>query len=326
MIFCYNPFRMKIGILSRNRHLYSTRRLLEASRSLGHEPTVVDTLAVAVEIRGNDDDKIRLIRHRPASVSAAVWGLSSQAAVFLPHFDAIIPRIGATVTEYGVAVVRQFEMRRILTTATAEGIASSRDKLHSLQLMSRLGLPTPRTAVVSQHDSLGVAIRAVGGLPVILKVIQGTQGRGVILVRNMATAEAVLERLRSARQRLLVQEFLAEASGRDVRVIVVDDRCVAAMERRAAHDDFRANLHLGGTAVPFQLDAATTMLAIRAAQAHGLRVAGVDIITSNRGNLVLEVNSSPGLEGIERVTSVDVATEIVRFLEKEHRQHAAGAV
>lgn len=314
---------MKIGILSRNKNLYSTRRLLDASRYRGHETTVVDTMAIAVEVRRSNDEKIRFVKSRPPTISSGAWGFSQRAVAFLPFLDAVIPRIGTTITEYGVAVVRQFEMRQVLTTASSQGIARSRNKLHSLQLMHQFGLPTPKTAVLAQRDSLGVAIRAVGGFPIIIKVIQGTQGRGVILARNMVTAEAVLDRLKPVKQQLLIQEFVQEANGRDIRIIVVGNRCVAAMERRAPQDDFRANLHLGGTAVAIQPDTEITKLALEAARVHGLSVAGVDIIASGRGNLVLEVNSSPGLEGIERVTGADVATDVIRFLEATHRKNGS---
>lgn len=313
---------MRIGILSRNQSLYSTRRLLEAAQQRQHEATVIDTLAVAVEVNPLAADvDIQLIQPRPPTISPGLWGFSRRSVTPLPAFDAIIPRIGTKVTAYGLAVVRQFESHNILTTASSQAIAQSRDKLYSLQLMQRAQIPIPRTAVLARPDSLAVAIRAVGGFPVIIKVIKGTQGRGVILARNMATAVAVYDKLRTVKKQLLVQEFIAEAAGRDTRVIVVGNQCVAAMERHAPGNDFRANLHLGGTAVSRTLDPETEALALKAARAHGLAVAGVDIVNSDRGSLVLEVNSSPGLEGIETVTDVDVADYIVRYLEHQYRNH-----
>ena len=184
---------MRIGILSRNRNLYSTRRLLAAGRDRHHDTSVVDTLAIAVEINNGDDLGVKVMLNHPRTIAAGVWGLSRHALKRLAPFDAVIPRIGTTVTEYGLAVVRQFESRQVITTASSQGIAQSRDKLHSLQILHRAGLPTPRTAVIAKPESLSMAIKAVGGLPVILKLAQGTQGRGVILARNLATAVAVVE-------------------------------------------------------------------------------------------------------------------------------------
>ena len=307
---------MRIGILSRNKNLYSTRRLLDEGRNRGHDTHVVDTLSIAVEINTTNQKEIKLLLARPATISAGVWGLSGRATRRLSPFDAIIPRIGTTVTEYGLAVVRQFENQQAITTASSEGIAQSRDKLNSLQIMNQAGLPTPRTAVIAKPESLSMAIRAVGGLPVILKLAQGTQGRGVILVRNLVTAKAVVDKLRRSQQQILVQEFIEEAHGADKRVIVVGNQCVAAMERRASNGEYRSNLHLGGTAVPINLDEQTTQLALLAAQAHGLAVAGIDILDSARGPLILEINSSPGLEGIEHFANKNVAKEIIKYLER----------
>jgi ribosomal protein S6--L-glutamate ligase len=238
-------------------------------------------------------------------------------ALRLPPADALIPRIGASVTAYGLAVVRQFEAAGVLTTASSRAIARSRDKLQSMQLMSQAGLPIPQTAVLAHPEMLFAAVEAVGGLPVIMKLIQGTQGRGVILARYMSTVVAVLEKVREHQQQILVQEFIGEADGSDVRVIVAGDRCVAAMERSAPTGEFRSNLHRGGTATVVTLDARMAQLAVQAAQVHGLKVAGVDLIRSDRGPLVLEVNSSPGLEGIEQATGVDVAGAIVSLLERK---------
>lgn len=315
---------MKIGILSRNPNLYSTQRLRQAGQQHGHQMHVVDTLSIIVEMGTADSDTlIKSVNQRPSTMSPAVWGLSSRAVRYLAPFDAIIPRIGTTITDYGLAVVRQFESRHVLTTATAAGIACSRDKLVSLQLMADAGIPTPKTAVLTLAESLGVAMHTIGGPPAIIKINHGTQGRGVILVRNMATAAAVFEKLHMSPQQLLLQEFLPEAEGRDTRIIVVGDTCIAAMERRAPRGDFRSNLHLGGTAVSVKLNDTHRELALAAAKAHNLAIAGVDIIQSSRGPLVLEVNSSPGLEGIEKTTGKDVAGHIIRYLEEQLAANAS---
>lgn len=298
---------MKIGILSRNKNLYSTRRLLQVAQQRGHRVWVIDTLRVAVEIGAAEEPLIR---------GKVLTGALLPRLQFLPPLDAVIPRIGSSITQQGLAVVRQFEMQGVLTTATAEAIACSRDKLHSLQQMAVSGLPVPKTAVISQPEGLFAAIQMVGGLPVVLKSARGTQGQEVILASTMSAANQGVVQLRRLGRQVLVQQFVAEAAGRDLRVIVVGDRCVAAMERTAVLGDFRANLHRGGTAVPVQLPAATEKLAVAAARAHGLSIAGVDLINSANGPLLLEVNSSPGLEGIERVTGANVAGEILQFLEE----------
>ncbi|MCI0393944.1 MAG: RimK family alpha-L-glutamate ligase [Chloroflexi bacterium] len=296
---------MKIGILSRNIALYSTRRLAQAVRQRGHQVCVINTLKVAVSL--ND----RGARMNPAARAA------------LPNVTAIIPRIGASVTFYGLAVVRQFEARGVLTTASSQAIAWSRDKLHSLQVMNSAGLPIPKTTVVAHPADILPAIEAAGGLPVIIKLIRGTQGRGVFLVAELHIVESIWKTLHRLKEQMLVQEFIREARGQDVRLIVVGNRCVAAMQRTAVAGEFRSNLHRGGTAAPAAPDTHTSELAIQAARVHGLGVAGVDILQSARGPLVLEVNSSPGLEGIERTTGVDVAGEMVAFLEQEEKKRPA---
>ncbi len=300
---------MRIAVLSRNSSLYSTRRIVQSARSRGHYVRVIDTLAVAVEVGLDQQGKAG-----PRLITSGPLGLTRTGNI--PEVDAIIPRIGASVTFYGLAVVRQFEALGVLTTAGASAIACSRDKLHSLQSMSRAGLPIPRTAVIAQPRALFAAVHAVGGVPVVIKLIRGTQGKGVVLAKNLATVLAVLEKVHKARRQALMQEYVAESTGRDMRIIVVGDRCIAAMERIATDGDFRANLHRGGSAVSVNPDGATSRLAVAAARAHGLSVAGVDLIQSHRGPLLLEVNSSPGLEGIESVTKVDIATEIIAFLEQ----------
>lgn len=291
--------KMRIGVLSRNESLYSTRRIVQAARMRGHSVSVIDTLSVPVKIG---------------------LGKMAVASETLPEVEAIVPRIGTSITFYGLAVVRQFETLGVVTTATAQAIARSRDKLHSLQIMSKSGLPIPSTTIVTEPEDIRPAIEMAGGLPVIVKLIRGTQGRGVFMATEMRTVEAILKVLQRAREQMLVQEFVRESSGTDIRIIVVGNRCVAAMKRTAAEGEFRSNLHRGGTAVPFVLDQHTRLLAARAARVHGLGVAGVDLMLSARGPLLLEVNSSPGLQGIEATTKVDVASEVVRYLEGEERQ------
>ena len=311
---------MKIGILSRNRSLYSTRRLAQAGRARGHDVKIIDTMTVAVEMGlAKNGDQIKVVipnKHRTIR-----WGSISNKAQYEQSVDAIIPRIGTSITEYGLAVVRQFESQHIISTAPSEGIAQSRDKLRSMQLLVQYGLPVPKTAVIAQPSALFSAVQSVGGTPVIIKLIQGTQGKGVILARNLATAAAVMHKIQSAKRQALIQEFIAESAGKDWRLIVVGNKCVAAMERQAAtQGEFRSNLHLGGTAVPITPDPETIKLAVAAAKAHGLPVAGVDIVPSKRGPLLLEINSSPGLEGIEKVTGVDVAAHIIDYLEHAYQQ------
>lgn len=300
---------MRIAVLSRNSSLYSTRRLVQAARARGHEVMVIDTLAVAVEVGLGTDG-----RSGPKLITSGPLGLMRTGHI--PEVDAIIPRIGSSITFYGLAVVRQFEALGVLTTAVAPAIDCSRDKLHSLQTMSRAGLPIPRTAVIAKPRALFSAVHAVGGVPVVIKLIRGTQGKGVVLAKNLATATAVLDKVHKAKRQALVQEYLAESRGRDTRVIVVGGKCVAAMERIANDGDFRANLHRGGSAASITPNQDTSRLAVAAAKAHGLDVAGVDLIQSERGPLLLEVNSSPGLEGVEGVTGVDVAQEIITHLER----------
>jgi ribosomal protein S6--L-glutamate ligase len=310
---------MRIGILSRNPDLYSTRRLVEAARARGHTAVIIDTTAVAVHVGQSDPPDGGL----PLLVGGAT-GVAGLAR--MPALDGIIPRIGASVTFYGLAVVRQFETAGVLTTASSAGIASSRDKLHSLQTMAHAGLPIPRTAVIARPEALYAAVQAIGGLPAVVKLIHGTQGRGVFLAHHLATVAAVLQRVEELNRQAILQEFIAEAEGRDQRLLVVGDRCVAAMERRAPPGEFRANLHRGGTADPLTPDASAVALAIAAARAHGLAVAGVDLIPSGRGPLLLEVNSSPGLEGIERATGVDVAGAIVDYVEAADRRRGRGRI
>lgn len=300
---------MKIGILSRNPALYSTRRLARAAWTRGHQVQILDTTNLAVHIGINGNEPPEAILLKPGA-------LGLPRAIQLPQLDAIVPRIGTSVTFYGLAVVRQFEAAGTVTTASSQAIALSRDKLHSLQLMTQAGIAIPRTAIIAQPEALYAAVHAVGGLPVVVKLIRGTQGRGVVLARQLGTVNALVRQAGERHQQVLIQEYIAESAGTDVRVIVVGNSCVAAMERRAAPGDFRANLHMGGSATPIDLDAETAALAVRAAHAHRLDVAGVDLLRSDRGPLVLEINSSPGLEGIERATGADVAGAIIAHVER----------
>ena len=288
---------MRIGILTRNAMLYSTQRLWEAAEARRHSVSIIDTLRLSL--------RIARFTRLELEVSDHVY----------PAIDAAIPRIGASVTHHGVAVVRRLEQRGILVTASSAGIVNSRNKLDSVAIMTRAGLPFPPTAVV--EGNIDEAVAAVGGYPVVFKLNQGTQGHGVMLATNAALARRIVALLRLSGQPLLVQAFVVEASGRDVRAIVVGDTCVAAMQRRAAAGEFRANLHLGGTAYGFSpVPEEIAQLAVAATRAHDLAVAGVDMVTSRHGYQLLEVNSSPGLEGIEAATGVDVAAEMIGYLER----------
>jgi ribosomal protein S6--L-glutamate ligase len=284
---------VKIVILSRQAALYSTRRLVEAVQSHGHQVKVLDPLRCLVEINGR------------------------QLASSTPAAAAVIPRIGASITEFGCAVVRRFEQGGIWALNPAAGIARSRDKLLSMQLLSGRGIPMPRTAVVGRPQGLERAIEAVGGLPAVMKLRRGTQGRGVVLVRSLAAARRAHSVLNDYQHYTLVQEFVAEACNRDIRVIVVGREAVAAMERQAAPGDFRANLHRGGSARPFRLNEGMKRLAVKAAEVHEVGFAGVDLLMSSRGPAVIEVNSSPGLQGIETTTGVDVAGAVITFVEEQ---------
>ncbi|MEJ2540640.1 MAG: 30S ribosomal protein S6--L-glutamate ligase [Gemmatimonadota bacterium] len=286
---------MKIGILSRKASLYSTRRLREVVEERGHEARVIDPLRCYMDITARNP--------------RVMFGGEELV------FDAIIPRIGASSTFYGTAVVRQFEMMGAFTVAGSEAIARSRDKLRSMQLLAGEGVGLPITGFAhSSRDNKGL-ISMVGGTPLILKLLEGTQGMGVVLAETRKAAESVIGAFRQLDANILIQEFIGEAQGSDVRAFVVGGRVVAAMERHAAADEFRSNLHRGGTANPVRLTAKERNTAIRAAKVMGLAVSGVDLIRSERGPLVLEVNSSPGLEGIETTTGVDVAGEIVEYIE-----------
>ena len=287
---------MNVTILSRQESLYSTRRLVEASRHRGHLVTVIDPLTLTLELIERPDPA------NPATLQA------------------IIPRIGASVTEFGCALIRQLELEGHWALNPAIAIARSRDKLLSMQLLYGRGVPVPRTAVVGEPKELERAIAAVGGLPVVLKIRRGTQGRGVVLARTLPAARRVHTVLSDFQQYTLVQEYVQEAHNQDIRVIIVGRKAVAAMVRQAPPGDFRANLHRGGQAHSCLLDSATRDLAVKAAHVHELGFCGVDIIETRRGPVVLEVNSSPGLKGIETATGVNVADAVVQYMEQRWAQ------
>ncbi len=290
---------MRIAILSRDRTLYSTRRLHEAAVARGHEALIVDYLRCYMNIATGKPQVI--YKGEPLQV------------------DAVIPRIGATYTFYGTAVVRQFEMMGVFPANESQAIARSRDKLRALQLMARDGIGLPITGFAhSTHDTEGL-LKIAGGPPVVIKLIQGTQGKGVILAETRKAAEALIEAFSSLDAHFLVQEFVKEAAGSDVRCFVIGNRVVAAMTRQAPPGEFRSNLHRGGRAEKTRITPQERRTAVRAARTMGLNVAGIDILRSSRGPLVMEVNSSPGLEGIEKATGVDVAGKIIEFIEKNAR-------
>jgi len=286
---------MKIAILSRKATLYSTARLVEACRQRGTEVLVLDPLQCVVKVS----------KRRPEVFHDAerVTGL-----------DGVVPRIGASITLYGLAVLRQFEMMGVFTANESQAISRSRDKLRSLQLLSRHDIGIPPTAFARRREDVRSAIRKVGGAPVILKLLEGTQGKGVILAESAKSAESVLDAMQSLGQDILIQAFIAEADGVDYRAIVVNGHVVAAMSRQAGEGEFRSNLHRGGRAEAVTLEPAYAETAVHAAQVLGLNIAGVDMISSREGPMVLEVNSSPGLEGIEGATGVDVAGLIIDFV------------
>jgi ribosomal protein S6--L-glutamate ligase len=288
---------MNIGILSRDAKLYSTIRLKEAGEKRGHRVEIIDHMKCVLYIEKKNP--IVLYQGRR-----------------LDYFDAIIPRIGASVTFYGAAVVRQFEMMKVFTAVESQALIRSRDKLRSLQILSRAGLGLPKTIFMDYSREVEGVIEAVGGAPVIIKLLEGTQGLGVVLAEEKKTAKSVIEAFHGIHARIIVQEFIKEAKGADIRAFVVNGEVVGAMRRQAKEGEFRSNLHRGGTAKVVKLDSHEKHAAITAAKKMGLGVAGVDMLPSNRGPLILEVNSSPGLEGIEAATKIDIAGKIYQFIEK----------
>ncbi|WP_158971223.1 30S ribosomal protein S6--L-glutamate ligase [Paraglaciecola sp. L3A3] len=288
---------MKIGILSRNKNLYSTRRLKEVGIARGHDVDIIDTLHCYMDITSSKP----LVRYKGNE---------------LPQYDAIIPRIGASISFYGTAVVRQFEMTGSFCVNESVAISRSRDKLRSMQLLSRKGIGLPRTGFANRPDNIKDLIKNVGGAPCVIKLLEGTQGIGVVLAETSKTAEAIVEAFMGLEANILIQEFIKEAGGADIRCFVVGDRVVAAMKRQGAEGEFRSNLHRGGSAVLIKLTKEERATAVAAANVMGLNVCGVDLLRAERGPVVMEVNSSPGLEGIERATEKDVAGLIYQFIEK----------
>lgn len=293
---------MKIAILSRNRNLYSTRRLIEAAEARGHDITVLDPLRCYMNINAKEPE---------IHVRGQV----------LTSFDAVIPRIGASITFYGTAVLRQFEMMGTYPLNESVAISRSRDKLRSLQLLSRKGIGLPTTGFASKPSDIPDLIDMVGGAPLVIKLLEGTQGIGVVLAETRQAAESVIEAFMGLNANFMVQEYIKEAGGADIRCFVIGDRVIAAMKRQAKPGEFRSNLHRGGSATLVKLTPAERSTAIKAAKTMGLNVAGVDILRSNHGPLVMEVNSSPGLEGIETATGEDVASQIITFIEKTARSN-----
>ncbi len=288
---------MNIVILSRNPHLYSTQRLVEAARQRKHTVEVIDPLKCEIIIEKKNPAV--LYKGKP-----------------LENVDAIIPRIGASVTFYGTAVVRQFEMMKVFSVVESQALVRSRDKLRSLQVLSRAGLGMPKTVFSNYTKDVAEVIEYVGGAPLVIKLLEGTQGLGVVLAETKNAAESVLEAFNGLQARVIVQEFIKEAKGADIRAFIVDGNVVGAMKRQGKEGEFRSNLHRGGSAEIIQLTDEEENAALKAAKALGLGVCGVDMLQSARGPLILEVNSSPGLEGIEAATKKDIAKSIIRFIER----------
>lgn len=288
---------MKIAILSRNADLYSTKRLVEAAEQRGHEVQVLDHLRCNIEIEQKGP--------------SIYYGDR-----YLTNFDAVIPRIGASVTFYGTAVVRQFEMMNVFSVVGSRGIVHSRDKLRCLQVLSKEGIGLPKTVFTNYSKNVEHVVESAGGAPVVLKLLEGTQGLGVVLAENENAAQSVLEAFNGLKARVIVQEFIGEAKGADIRAFVVDGQVVGAMKRQGRPGEFRSNLHRGGSSKIVELTPEEKQTAIKAAAAVGLGVAGVDMLQSTRGPLVLEVNSSPGLQGIETTTELDIAGKIIEYIER----------
>ncbi|MCM2375030.1 RimK family alpha-L-glutamate ligase [Aporhodopirellula aestuarii] len=286
---------MKLAILSCSPKCYSTRRLHEAAIQRGATSRVLNTLKFAIDLEQGEPDLYYRSKH-------------------LGDFDAILPRIGASITYFGTAVVRQFEQMDTFSACSSAGISNSRDKLRSLQILSRHQIGIPQTTFVRDRKDILPAIERVGGAPVIIKLLEGTQGVGVILAESVKVAEAIIETLHSTKQNVLVQRFVSESKGRDIRAFIVGDRVIAAMRRVAVGTEFRSNVHRGGVTESIELDPAYAETAVRAAQIMGLRVAGVDMLEGNDGPQVMEINSSPGLEGIETCTKLDIAGAIIDYM------------
>ena len=288
---------MKIAILSRNSKLYSTRRLVEAAEARGHEVDVLDVLRCYMNITSMKPE----VHYKGENLTG---------------YDAVIPRIGASVTFYGTAVLRQFEMMNVYPLNESVAISRSRDKLRALQLLSRRGIGLPVTGFAHRPDDVDDLIKMVGGAPLVIKLLEGTQGIGVVLAETAGAAESVIEAFMGMKANILVQEFIKEAGGADIRAFIVDGQVVGAMKRQGKEGEFRSNLHRGGNASIITLSDEEEIAALKAAKAMGLGIAGVDMLQSDRGPLILEVNSSPGLEGIEAATGKDIATTIIKYIER----------
>ncbi len=288
---------MNLVVLSRNAKLYSTKRLVEAAQKRGHEIRVIDHSKCDLVI----EKKKPKVLYRGEEITGV---------------NAVIPRIGASVTFYGTAVVRQFEMMNVFTAVESQALVRSRDKLRSLQILSRAGLGLPKTVFTNYSKDVERTLKEVGGAPVIIKLLEGTQGLGVVLAENKKAAVSVIEAFNGLKARVIVQEFIKESRGEDIRAFVVDGHVVGAMVRTAKEGEFRSNLHRGGSAKVIELTPEEEIAAIKAANAMILGIAGVDMLRSDRGPLIIEVNSSPGLEGIESATGVDIAGQIVKYIEK----------
>ena len=297
---------MRIGILSRSSKIYSTKRLVAAAKARGHEVTVVNPLKCYMNITSSKPD----VYYKTKDVQQKL------------EFDAVIPRIGASVTLYGTAVLRQFEVDEIYTLNGSVAITRSRDKLRAHQLLARKNVGIPVTSYAHSGNATKAIIASVGGAPLIVKVIESTQGRGVLLAETTKAAESLIGAFLDLHADFLVQEFIKESAGSDIRCFVIGDKVVAAMKRQGPEGDFRSNLHSGGTAEVIKIKPEERIMAVQAAKVLGLKVAGVDLIRSNRGPLVLEVNSSPGLEGLERTTGKNVADSIIEFIEKDINRRA----
>ena len=293
---------MKIAMMARNPNLYSHKRLVEAAEQRGHSMDMINTLQCYMNITS----------HRPEL---------RYKGEKLTGYDAVVPRIGASVTFYGLAVLRQFEMMGVYPLNESVAIGRSRDKLRSLQLLARDGIGLPVTGFANSAKFADDVIKIAGGAPVVVKLLEGTQGIGVILGETHSSAKSVIEAFGGAKINILVQEFIKEAGGMDIRCLVVGGRVVAAMKRQGAEGDFRSNLHRGGSAQTIRITPEERSTAVRSAKAMGLNVCGVDLLRSNHGPVVMEVNSSPGLEGVEKATGIDIAGNIIEFLEKHAKPH-----
>lgn len=292
---------MKVAILSRNKKLYSTSRLYEAAVKRGHEAVVLDHTKCYMVIEKGD--------------LGIYYGDHKVEGV-----DAIIPRIGASVTFYGSSVIRQFETKKVFTTVSSLALVRSRDKLRTHQILAKSGVAIPRTAFARHPGDVNSLINQVGGAPLVVKLLEGTQGLGVVLAETKKAAKSVIEAFYNLNANILIQEYIEEAKGADVRALVVDGEVIGAMKRQGVEGEFRSNLHRGGSAKAIKLTRAEKAMAIRATKALGLGIAGVDMLQSSRGPLILEVNSSPGLQGIEEATEIDIAAKIIEYVEQQYNK------